>query len=628
MADQHSSAQPPRGSAVSRAAAKRSGTIGHEYLWIAGAFIAAVLVAYVVLQAITTTRFDRLERVAVGHQAQRIRTSLGYEASLISGFVLTNADWNEPYAAIVRRETVALNALIPAQQSHTSFGFSGIALLDRHGAVVSGGVIEPGHRDYVTASRPLGAALAHISAAGTHPVCGVLAVADAHYLYCGAAVLHTDGSGPTVGTLVAFKTLDAAGVAAIGRRADLVITLVNSPGTGPTTTLASGVGQLAVRTRAANGRKMNLFVSVPALAGGTPLALKVVFRRPFHIAAEQSAVTSALIIAILGLVLLAISLFAQRRGRARRERAFLTAVRAASASGGRVTSASRELSAVASSVNELLDAATARHAEVQEANAAVEVERVAAAAAQQDAEARTQRLREEGAAEAKRAAEDAAFATQRASVEAAAAAERASVAATIEAQRSSAIAAQDELARIAAALSEVAIGSDTIDNTSQETMRAAAVARLRVDEAVRDSKALRETTSAAAAVTREISTVAEQTRLLALNAAIEAARAGEHGLGFAVVAREVGDLAQLAGSAAERVLDHIRTVSAQSAALATSISETSATLEEVSESTQRIGDTVEVQRAATNDSEATLEAATRRLTALTDSSDYADSLLN
>jgi hypothetical protein len=354
----------------------------------------------------------------------------------------------------------------------------------------------------------------------------------------------------------------------------------------------------------------------------------VVFRRPFHIAAEQSAVTSALIIAILGLVLLAISLFAQRRGRARRERAFLTAVRAASASGGRVTSASRELSAVASSVNELLDAATARHAEVQEANAAVEVERVAAAAAQQDAEARTQRLREEGAAEAKRAAEDAAFATQRASVEAAAAAERASVAATIEAQRSSAIAAQDELARIAAALSEVAIGSDTIDNTSQETMRAAAVARLRVDEAVRDSKALRETTSAAAAVTREISTVAEQTRLLALNAAIEAARAGEHGLGFAVVAREVGDLAQLAGSAAERVLDHIRTVSAQSAALATSISETSATLEEVSESTQRIGDTVEVQRAATNDSEATLEAATRRLTALTDSSDYADSLLN
>lgn len=54
-------------------------------------FVLAVVVAYFVLQALTTGTFDRLERQQVSSQADRIGTSLGYEAQLIQSFVVTNS---------------------------------------------------------------------------------------------------------------------------------------------------------------------------------------------------------------------------------------------------------------------------------------------------------------------------------------------------------------------------------------------------------------------------------------------------------------------------------------------------------------------------------------------------------
>lgn len=55
--------------------------------------------------------------------------------------------------------------------------------------------------------------------------------------------------------------------------------------------------------------------------------------------------------------------------------------------------------------------------------------------------------------------------------------------------------------------------------------------------------------------TKVINEIVFKTQLLSFNANIEAARAGQHGLGFAVVATEMGNLAEMSGSAAQEIND-------------------------------------------------------------------------
>jgi methyl-accepting chemotaxis protein len=581
---------------------------------VAVAFVVSVLAAYLVLHSALTGSFDRLEQQNVSSQASRIRSSLGHEQAMIGQFVLSNSEWDQAYDVIANRDSRAADALFPPAQLRTSFALDGIAFLDRAGRVVGGGLASgSGGGSYASFSSGLAGGLASPAVMTSSESCGVLAAVQAHYLFCAAPVLHTDGSGPADGEFVALRTLDAAGARALGADAGLTVTVAGTRLHGVTRILASALGPLAVQTRAVDERHMDLLVAVRAVDGGTPLVLEAAFDRPVHAAALNSATLCAEIISVLGIELLVISILAQRAAQARRNRAFQQAISHAAAGGGSVAPPGRDLAVLATSVNGLLETMSERQLEAHRARDAAAAERAAAAAEKHESEARAERERIQAAAESQRELAQAEAQAQLEREQAAIEATHEREQAAAQARRASAAEAREALTEIESTLALFSRAGETISDGTHDTLLAAAAMRERVEQAVQGSVALRVTTDAAAQVTQEISAVADQTRLLALNAAIEAARAGEQGRGFAVVAEEVGALAQVAGSAANRVLEHIRSVSNESSGVSASIEQTSATLEAVDDAARRIQATVEAQRASTEESTATLSAAAARL---------------
>jgi methyl-accepting chemotaxis protein/methyl-accepting chemotaxis protein-1 (serine sensor receptor) len=86
-----------------------------------------------------------------------------------------------------------------------------------------------------------------------------------------------------------------------------------------------------------------------------------------------------------------------------------------------------------------------------------------------------------------------------------------------------------------------------------EAVKSTEQTNLAVADCVDAMNAIGESSSKIAKTLQVIDKIAFQTNILALNAAVEAARAGEAGMGFAVVAEEVGNLAQRCSSASEEI---------------------------------------------------------------------------
>ncbi len=137
----------------------------------------------------------------------------------------------------------------------------------------------------------------------------------------------------------------------------------------------------------------------------------------------------------------------------------------------------------------------------------------------------------------------------------------------------------------------IAANALNLARSADETLKGMEETKAKVDEVSKNVMSLGEKSKAVGNITNLIEDLADRTNLLALNASIEAARAGEAGHGFAVVAVEVGKLAEQSAQSTNDIRKLIHEIQAEISSTVIGVEETT---QKTDRGLQMVSETVEV----------------------------------
>jgi methyl-accepting chemotaxis protein len=163
-----------------------------------------------------------------------------------------------------------------------------------------------------------------------------------------------------------------------------------------------------------------------------------------------------------------------------------------------------------------------------------------------------------------------------------------------------AINATTEAARADEAGKGFAVVAIEVKELAKETSQAIADISRKIEAVITAFKADPKAAVEIRQVIKVIASIAQQTNLLALNARIEAARAGEAGTKFAVVAKEVKELASQTGEAAEGISRKIEALRADTKAAVAAITSIGGIINQVNDISTTIATSVQEQQATAN----------------------------
>lgn len=153
---------------------------------------------------------------------------------------------------------------------------------------------------------------------------------------------------------------------------------------------------------------------------------------------------------------------------------------------------------------------------------------------------------------------------------------------------------------MAAGVARLRDTSSVIGVNAEEARSRATAASALTAEASQQVASLEEIGQEVLHAVETITGIARQTNMLALNATIEAARAGDAGAGFAIVAREVKELARETAASAEKITGTIQRITEAVGATAAQFAGINASLAEIDTFQQSVGAAITEQYSDAN----------------------------